>query len=202
MKTLTLGLRGSGKRRHKGPDLLTDRRECHLKRCLEKGDLGLFHNLDTLSTIAEQESGMYDDKKTAFEQKVEKLRSVLSIPEGADETECQLMLSHLAVKTAVDRHAGTVELVVTHNGEFWVQRGKDLTQVKTIIGAGGPVAFSSDPRRVLDGAVFREDAPNILKPKAPRFYLDSKYILFAIGLLAQSDPAKALRIIKKYLKQI
>ena len=127
---------------------------------------------------------------------------MLSIPEGADDTECQVMLSRLAVKTAVDRHAGTVELVVTHNGEFWVQRGKDLTQVKTVIGAGGPVAFSADPRRVLGGAVFSGNTQNILKPKAPKFYLDSRYILFAIGLLAQSDPAKALRIIKKYLKHI
>jgi uncharacterized protein (TIGR01319 family) len=175
--------------------------EPYAKRTVE-GDLGLFHNLDTLSCIAEQAGGMYDDKLTDFERKVEKLHSVLSIPEGADMTECQLTLSHLAVKTAVDRHVGTVELVVTHNGEFWVQRGKDLTQVKTVIGAGGPVAFSSDPHRVLGGAVFSDLTPNILKPKAPQFYLDSRYILFAIGLMAQSDPGRALRIIKKYLTRI
>lgn len=175
--------------------------EPYAKRSVE-GDLGLFHNLDTLSCIAEQENALYDERKTDFELKVEKLKEVLSIPEGADQTECQLLLSRLAVKTAIDRHVGTVELVVTHNGEFWMQRGKDMTQIKTVIGAGGPVAFSSDPLRVLEGAVFCETASNILKPKAPRFYLDSKYILFAVGLLAQSDPAKALRIIKKYLKQI
>jgi uncharacterized protein (TIGR01319 family) len=160
-----------------------------------EGDLGLFHNLDTLSTIAERENALYDDSKTDFERKVDSLRSVLSIPEGADLTECQLMLSRLAVKTAVDRHAGSVDLVVTHNGEFWVQRGKDLTLVKTVIGAGGPVAFSA-------GAIFRPEAANILKPKAPKLYIDQKYILFAVGLLAQSDPAKALRIIKKYLREI
>jgi uncharacterized protein (TIGR01319 family) len=175
--------------------------EPYAKRTVE-GDLGLFHNLDTLSGIAEQENALYDDSKTAFEDKVASLRTALSIPEGADLTECQLMLSRLAVKTAVDRHVGSVDLVVTHNGEFWVQRGKDLTLVKTIIGAGGPVAFSSDPRRVLDGAIFRPEAANILKPKVPKLYIDEKYILFAIGLLAQSDPAKALRIIKKYIKEI
>lgn len=175
--------------------------EPYAKRTVE-GDLGLFHNLDSLSCIAERENALYDAEKTAFEEKVLELRSVLSVPEGADQTECQLTLSHLAVKTAVDRHVGTVELVVTHNGEFWVQRGKDLTQVKNVIGAGGPVAFSSDPHRVLSGAVFRQEAPHVLKPKAPRFYLDQKYILFAVGLLAQSDPVKALRIVKKYLTQI
>ena len=121
---------------------------------------------------------------------------------GADQTECQLLLSQLAVKIAADRHAGTVDLVVTHNGEFWVQRGKDLTQVRTIIGAGGPVSFSSDSRRVLSGAVFSDRAPTVLKPKAPKFYLDSRYILFAVGLLARSEPQKPCGIIKKYLREI
>ncbi len=175
--------------------------EPYAKRTVE-GDLGLFHNLDTLSCIAEDVGRLYDDERTEFEEKVKKLRDVLSIPEGADQTECQLTLSHLAVKTAVDRHVGTIELIVTHNGEFWVQRGKDMTLVRTVIGAGGPVAFSSDPHRVMDGAVFRPTAPNILKPIQPHFYLDEKYILYAIGLLSQSDPVKALRIIKKYLKKI
>ncbi len=175
--------------------------EPYAKRTVE-GDLGLFHNLDTLSGIAETVGGLYDEEKAVFDRRVAALRAVQSIPDGADMTDCQLTLSQLAVKTAVDRHVGTIECVVTHNGEFWVQRGKDLTPIKTVIGAGGPVAFSSDPRRVLGGAVFAPTAPNILKPKAPRFYLDSRYILFAVGLLAQSDPKKALRIIKKYLTEI
>jgi uncharacterized protein (TIGR01319 family) len=175
--------------------------EPYAKRTVE-GDLGLFHNLDTLSDIAETVNMMYDESKADFEKKVTKLKEVLSVPEGADQKACQLMLSQLAVKTAVDRHVGTVELVVTHNGEFWVQRGKDMTQVKTVIGAGGPVAFSSDPKHVLEGAIFSPAAPYVLKPQEPKFLIDAKYILFAIGLLSQSDPAKALRIIKKYLVQI
>jgi hypothetical protein len=42
----------------------------------------------------------------------------------------------------------------------------------------------------------------VLKPAEPRYYLDQKYILFAIGLLSQSDPAKAFRIANKYLMPI
>jgi hypothetical protein len=34
------------------------------------------------------------------------------------------------------------------------------------------------------------------------FYLDRKYILFAIGLLAQEDPDRALRIAKKNLLRL
>jgi hypothetical protein len=32
--------------------------------------------------------------------------------------------------------------------------------------------------------------------------LDSRYILFAVGLLAQSEPEAALRIAKKYLTSL
>ncbi len=88
---------------------------------------------------------------------------------------------------------------VFSNGEMLVQRGKDLTQVKWIIGAGGPVSFSRNPRRLLEGALSQKEVPELLKPKAPEIMLDKNYILFAVGLLAQSEPAKALNIIKKYL---
>ncbi|MBN2039612.1 MAG: glutamate mutase L [Spirochaetes bacterium] len=175
--------------------------EPYAKRTVE-GDLGLFHNLDTLSDIAVTSSRMAEAEKNDFESKIIKLREMYCIPEGNDQKQCQLLLSHLAVKTAVERHAGSTKLVVTHNGDFWVQSGKDLTQVKTVIGAGGPIAFSSDPHHVLEGAVFKPDTPNILKPKMPAFYLDQRYILFAVGLLAQTDPEKALRIIMKYLVKI
>ena len=175
--------------------------EPYAKRTVE-GDLGLYHNLDTLSDIAEQENTLAEQSKKEFSQKVQELRSVLSVPQGEEQTQYQLLLSRLAIKTAVDRHVGRLQLVVTHNGEVWFQRGKDLTKVKNVIGAGGPVVFSSDSRQVLEGATFQQELPNILKPKEPKFYIDQKYILFAIGLLAQSNPAKAFRIIKKYLVQI
>jgi uncharacterized protein (TIGR01319 family) len=111
------------------------------------------------------------------------------------------MLSRLAVKTAVDRHAGTVELVVTHNGDFWVQRGKDLTLVKTVIGAGGPCLFL-EPAPGAGGGRFPARRAEYLKPKTPRLLIDQKLSCSPFGLLAQSDPVKALRIIKKYLAEI
>ncbi|NLO97317.1 MAG: MutL protein [Peptococcaceae bacterium] len=175
--------------------------EPYAKRTVE-GDLGLYHNLDTLTSIAEQESLVSEESKNELLEKVQELRSVLSIPEGEVQTHYQLMLSKLAVKTAVDRHVGKLQSVVTHNGEVWFQRGKDLTEVKTVIGAGGPVVFSANSRQVLEGAVFQQESPNVLKPKEPEFYIDQRYILFAIGLLAQSNPVKAFRIIRKYLVQI
>ena len=103
---------------------------------------------------------------------------------------------------AVNQHVGRIEVVYGPAGEMLVQHGKDLTDVKTIIGTGGPIIDSSNPRKVLEGALFRKEKPSILKPREPNIFLDEKYILYAMGLLSQIEPVKALRIVKRYLKQI
>ena len=83
-----------------------------------------------------------------------------------------------------------------------LQHGKDFSDVTTVVGTGGPIVFSAQPGAVLQGARFIPDSPLVLKPKHPKFYLDSRYILFAAGLLGQTHPREALEIMKKYLKKI
>jgi uncharacterized protein (TIGR01319 family) len=173
--------------------------EPRAKRTVE-GDLGLFHNLDTLADIALGSELFAATDRSLFDENVKDLHTRLSVPDGDALTRCQRMLSRLAVKTAAERHVGRLEPIMTGEGEVWVQRGKDLSKLGLVLGAGGPLSFSSDPRYVLEGAV--SDTPHVLTPREPRFMLDSKYILFAVGLLAQSEPAKALRIVKKYLVNI
>ena len=170
--------------------------EPYAKRSVE-GDLGLFHNLDTLISLAAAEHLEFQGGESR-EDVLLGLRKVLGVPAGDSQTRDQLLLSRLAVKTAVDRHVGRLECRMTMNGETWFQRGKDLTELKTVLGAGGPLAFSADPLYVLRGAAGGED-PSVLKPKEPRFLLDRRYILFAVGLLSLSEPEKALRIFKKYI---
>ena len=173
--------------------------EPYAKRSVE-GDLGLFHNLDTLVSLAAAEHLEFQGGESR-EEVLAGLRQVLGVPAGDSQTRDQLLLSRLAVKTAVDRHVGRLECRMTMNGETWFQRGKDLTELKLVLGAGGPLAFSADPLYVLRGAAGSED-PSVLKPKEPRYLLDKRYILFAVGLLSLSEPEKALRIFKKYVTEL
>jgi len=53
----------------------------------------------------------------------------------------------------------------------------------------------------LNGALFSEKDPLSLRPKSPEFFIDSRYILYAVGLLSEKEPEKALRIGKKYLRK-
>lgn len=170
--------------------------EPYAKRTVE-GDLGLFHNVETLKALA---TG--GDIPQNFDETVNSFCKMGSVPESDEQIECHLLLSRLAVKTAVERHVGKIEIIMSTNGEVLMQRGKDLTGVRILIGAGGPVSFSRSPHLVLEGALFQEELPALLKPKNPEVMLDKNYILFAVGLLAQSEPAKALNIIRKNLTKL
>ena len=204
--------------------------EPYAKRTVE-GDLGLYHNLETLeelddafkhahatlertSAISENPNITSENPNAIPELSDAELSSVQStnpvialkasrgVPEGDEQINKHLLLSKRAVAIAVERHCGKLERRITHNGEIWLQRGKDLTNIGVVLGAGGPVAFSVNPRFVLEGASMGLDVSLSLKPRSPSYMLDSKYILFAIGLLSLTDPVRALRIAKKYLSKI
>jgi len=169
--------------------------EPYEKRTVE-GDLGLKYNIDRLTELAREK-----ETPPNFDEIVKNFHEG-KIPRSDDEYACHLLLSSLMVEVAMERHSGKIEVVYTPNGEKWIQHGKDLTGVKNIIGTGGPVIFSRNPHAVLEGVRFREENPFILKPKKPNFYLDEQYILYAVGLLSQVEPKKALNLARKYIKQI
>jgi uncharacterized protein (TIGR01319 family) len=169
--------------------------EPYEKRTVE-GDLGLKYNLDRLIEMVGNR-----EKPPGFPEVVQRLREGV-LPCRQEDFACHRLLSRLMVETAMNRHAGRLEVVYSPAGERLVQHGKDLTGVKSVIGTGGPIVFSDDPRQILEGVLFNEASPFILKPRSPGFYLDEQYILYAVGLLAQVEPEKALLLAKKYLKPI
>jgi uncharacterized protein (TIGR01319 family) len=169
--------------------------EPYEKRTVE-GDLGLKYNLDRLLEMIETRETPPD-----FDTIVKGFREG-RLPHTEEDFACHRLLSRLMVAVAMDRHAGRIEIIYSPAGERLIQHGKDLTGVKTVIGTGGPIIFSRNPRKILEGVLFLEENPFILKPKAPEFFIDEQYLLYAVGLLAQVEPEKALLLAKKYLKPI
>ena len=169
--------------------------EPYEKRTVE-GDLGLKYNLDRLLELVKER-----ETPPNFDAMVRRFHEG-ELPRTEEELACHRLLSCLTVEVAVSRHAGKIEVVYGPTGERLVQHGKDLTGVKTVIGTGGPIVFSGSRREILGNALFREEAPFVLKPRNPKFYIDEQYILYAVGLLSQVDPEKALSLARKYLKQI
>jgi uncharacterized protein (TIGR01319 family) len=175
--------------------IMTGLPEPYEKRTVE-GDLGLKYNMDRLMELAAAR-----EIPPGFTTAVAKFHQG-GLPETPEEYASHILLSCLMVEVAVERHSGKIEVVYTPMGEKLVQHGKDLTGVKSVVGTGGPIIFSRDPRKIFDGALFREENPFVLKPKNPQLYIDEQYILFAVGLLALAEPEKARALARKYLKQI
>jgi uncharacterized protein (TIGR01319 family) len=162
-----------------------------------EGDLGVRHNIDTLAEICAGKGMAVDEKIISLFHS-----DTGRIPENEKEMAVDVQLACAAVETSFERHVGKLETVYGPHGEMLVQVGKDLSEVTTVIGTGGPIAYSSSPEKILSGVLADSKNGNLLKPRSADFYLDENYILYATGLLAQLDPKAAFEIMKKGLKRI
>ncbi len=172
--------------------------EPYVKRTVE-GDLGVRHNVDTLLEQLRLRGRLPGE---SYEDVIKDISASGQVPQTDRQLSFDVMLASVAVELAMERHAGRVDIVYGPMGEMAVQRGKDLTEVRHVIGTGGPIVFSREPRGILEGVLFREASPHILRPKNPRLYVDKEYILYAAGLLLQTEPKAALALMKECLAEV
>ncbi|SHI04098.1 conserved hypothetical protein [Sporobacter termitidis DSM 10068] len=182
--------------------------ESRLKRTVE-GDLGIRWNAHTIYELAGQQkladlllSCAPDAPGGAdFKAYTDMLcANVGHTPTGELEYNMDVTLGKCAAGIAVERHAGALSREYGANGEIFVQHGKNLLNVKNVIGTGGIFKYGLRPEQILKAAASSDANPWSLKPRSPRFFLDSGYILYGIGLLSGDYPEAALRMAKKYLR--
>jgi uncharacterized protein (TIGR01319 family) len=179
------------------------------KRTVE-GDLGIRYNARVILQMAGEK--ILQEKLALFngsplridlEASTEYLSSHVGfLPQNPEQSLVDIALANTAVDIATRRHAGKIEEVYFPVGRAWVQQGKDLSRIRYIIGTGGILAYGKDPLRVIQAAVYNPQSPESLRPTNPEFWIDKRYILFAIGLLSPTEPQKALKVMKKYLTRV
>jgi len=185
----------------KGGVVLKGLAEPFAKRTVE-GDLGLRYSAPALlETVgASHIGGPFGLRTQEVEDYVVKVsHEPDKLPGTQKERQLDTALGYAAVEKAVARHAGKIEVLYTPFGATYLQHGKDLTGVKYVIGTGGVIVNHPEPASILRGVLFREEDPTLLKPLKVDFMVDRRYLLAAMGLLAESNPAAALRMMKKYL---
>ena len=127
---------------------------------------------------------------------------VKMVPETEDEIHFDEAMAKVATELSMERHVGTIESTYTPMGAMYTQIGKDLMEVKYMIGTGGVLVHSDNPAEILKAGAFSAENPMYLKPQNAMYYIDKTYILSAMGLLAKDYPDKAVRIMKKYLVKV
>jgi uncharacterized protein (TIGR01319 family) len=183
--------------------------ESRVSRSVE-GDLGIRYNARTIFDLVGAEQlkllaeRMAATNETCDPDAYTRLlnKTVEYVPQNLSESLMDIALAASAVRIAVERHAGTLKTEFSAMGKINIQYGKNLFNVKNILGTGGIFRYGARPEAVLATALFSEQAPWSLKPRAPKAFLDADYLLYAMGLLSQEYPDAALRIMKKHLKPV
>ncbi|MEW6064734.1 mutL [Desulforamulus profundi] len=174
------------------------------KRTVE-GDLGMrVSALSLLDTVGARKlaalSGLPEEEVVSYVHAVH--GNVELLPAGENQWKIDTAMARVATDLAMERHAGTLETAWTPMGAMYIQHGKDLTQVPYLVGTGGVIVNHPNPGEILQGALYKQEQPTVLRPQKPRMMLDKDYILAAVGLLAEVKPTAALKLAKKYMVEI
>ena len=173
------------------------------KRTVE-GDLGMrisapgiIHNLCKEVLFEYAEKGIDLEKEALLRS-----QNPGMVPKTEREAEIDRLLGSLCADIAFSRHVGFMETIYTPLGVVYYQSGKDLSEVRYVIGTGGVLISEDNPKAILSQVLARMDKPQELRPKDPEFMLDRSYIFSAMGLLSLEHPEIAIRILKKRIKKI
>ena len=147
--------------------------EPYSKRTVE-GDLGMrysalaLYEATSLNKVREY-LGSKDSKINIRENFEFRHENPDFVAETKDDIIFDEMMAMLCTEIAIDRHVGTLESIFSPMGTLFVQSGKDLTDVKYVIGTGGIINNSRNPKKILDLCLYDENNPlgfkNLKYPK-------------------------------------
>lgn len=178
--------------------------EPRVKRTVE-GDLGMRYSSQALLEyyspgVVAKMAGLSEGEVLAGVER--RVKNVDYLPVEEKDRRLDETLGYLAVKGAVERHVGRVEKIYTPYGISYLQTGKDLTALKTLIGTGGILAGSPAGGKILRGALFDQAKPDILNPVSPSLYIDSEYLLPTLGLIADEHPKAVYSLLSRALIRV
>ena len=166
------------------------------KRTVE-GDLGVYVNMrNIVKTIGEEklreELSDIDIDKVMSEYK--------AIPKNKDELRFVERLTEEAVLTSIQRHAGQIRYIFGPSGRSTVAEGKDLTQVKYIIGTGGALTRLPNRIKILEKIAKSNDTGLLLFPsEKAKILIDNDYIMASLGVLSKRHKEGAILLLEKSL---
>jgi uncharacterized protein (TIGR01319 family) len=173
------------------------------KRTVE-GDLGMRYSVTgIIKNLTPEQIERYREAGFDLPREAEYRRAHTGFLPNDDRDELvDSVFAKLCVDIATSRHVGTLTEHYTPLGVMYYQTGKDLTDVKYIIGTGGVIIYDRHAHDILKTALYAPQKPTELRPRQADFLLDGDYLTAAMGLLGKHHPEVALRIMKNRFKKI
>jgi len=152
------------------------------KRTVE-GDIGVFVNSANVIDLL--------DVRDLGEVKKEYVAEhIKPIPTEKEDVTASCLLTKKAVEVAVNRHVGTIKRKFGGESGF-IAYGKDLSQVKYIIGTGGALTRLTGGEKALLSIRCLNDDITMLPQKGARALLDKDYIMACAGVLSRENKEAA-----------
>jgi len=181
-------------------------KEPPVKRSVE-GDLGM--RVSALSAL-ESDRAMLIGEAESRGIEGEEFLSYLSrvnaeteyIPESSEEKKIDALLAGFCTATTTVRHGGTRREVYTTSGSAIIETGRNLTNIKTIIGTGGYLAAMGDnPFSHYPVPPVTAEGEEILSPSEYHYYSDRQYLIPLLANAARLYPKEAAAALKPYLEE-
>lgn len=168
------------------------------KRTVE-GDLGVYVNMRNIVEIIGKEKLIKDLKIN--EKKLEELiENHRPIPVTDDQISFVERLTIEAVINSVHRHAGGFRDLYGSNGKKTLAEGKDLTNVKWIIGTGGALTRLPNRVNIIKQIALSNKGDKLLPTKEAKVLIDNEYIMASLGVLSKKYKEAAFNLLKQSLK--
>ena len=174
-------------------------REPYVKRTVE-GDIGMRYSARGVVEAAGMDemmslSGLSEEEILSMLSRVAEDASIL--PENERESSFDAAIAALAIRLGFIRHAGSIQQIYTPAGPVFQQEGKDLTGIGRVIMTGGALIHADRYAEIMLDAI-RVNDPASLIPRSFSLIRDERYILSAMGLLADYDKEAAFDILNEY----
>lgn len=165
------------------------------KRTVE-GDLGMrYSSMSLYESVGPYELESYypanylkECEKRSFD--------IMMVPKTEQDKCVDFSLAKACVKHSVNRHVGKIRKEYSNGRYIYYQSGKDMSDFNTVIGTGGVLVHSQNPKKIL------EMPKKELYPQNPKYFLDKEYLLSSMGLLATEDEKTAFEIMKKNIEEV
>jgi uncharacterized protein (TIGR01319 family) len=168
------------------------------KRTVE-GDLGVYVNRYKVIESIGEEKLREDCEKMGIDLD-KTLESYVAIPKNEDEIKLVERLTLEAVTKATERHAGQIRYIYGPSGRSTVAEGKDLTQVKYIVGTGGALTRLPHRVEIMQQIARHNETGMLLFPtEHAKILVDNDYIMASLGVLSKKYRDAAIRLLEQSL---
>ena len=165
------------------------------KRTVE-GDLGVYVNMKNVIEIIGEEK-LESELGFSVSDVIDTYKAV---PKTEKEVKFVERLAEEAVITATERHAGHIRYVYGPSGRSTLAEGKDLTQIKYIIGTGGALTRLPNRIEMMESiAAHNENGMFLFPSKNAKILVDNDYIMASLGVLSRNYKDTAYYFLKKSL---